>query len=33
MLDSSGEPVTHPDIGDMFGAFDGRSYPLDLSLN
>jgi heat shock protein HspQ len=33
MLDSSGEPITHPDLGDMFGAFDGRAYPLHCALN
>jgi heat shock protein HspQ len=33
MLDSSGEPVTHPDISDLFGDFDGRSYPLHVDLN
>ena len=32
-LDRSGEPVTHPDIGDLFGAFDGRQYPLHFDLN
>lgn len=31
--DHSGEPVTHPDIGDLFGAFDGRQYPLHFDLN
>ncbi|CUH33981.1 heat shock protein HspQ [Jannaschia seosinensis] len=31
--DRSGEPVTHPDLGDMFGAFDGRVYPLHFDLN
>ena len=33
MLDRTGEPVTHPDIGDLFGAFDGRQYPLHFDLN
>ncbi|MEM9795886.1 MAG: heat shock protein HspQ [Pseudomonadota bacterium] len=31
--DHSGEPVTHPDIPDMFGAFDGQGYPLHFDLN
>ena len=31
--DHSGEPVTHPDLADMFGTFDGRSYPLHFDLN
>ncbi len=31
--DRSGEPVSHPDIGDLFGAFDGRQYPLHFDLN
>lgn len=31
--DHSGEPVTHPDIDDLFGAFDGRQYPLHFDLN
>lgn len=31
--DRSGEPVTHPDIADLFGAFDGRQYPLHFDLN
>ena len=31
--DSSGEPVTHPDIDDLFGDFDGRQYPLHFDLN
>ncbi len=31
--DRSGEPVTHPDVDDLFGAFDGRQYPLHFDLN
>ncbi|WGH77507.1 heat shock protein HspQ [Jannaschia ovalis] len=31
--DRSGEPVGHPDIGDLFGAFDGQQYPLHFDLN
>ena len=33
VLDRTGEPVSHPDIGDLFGAFDGRQYPLHFDLN
>ena len=33
MRDGSGEPVTHPDVNDLFGAFDGRQYPLHFDLN
>ena len=33
MRDGSGEPVTHPDVSDLFGAFDGRQYPLHFDLN
>lgn len=33
VLDRSGEPVSHPDIEDLFGAFDGRQYPLHFDLN
>jgi heat shock protein HspQ len=31
--DDTGEPVSHPDIGDLFGSFDGRQYPLEVALN
>lgn len=31
--DLSGEPVDHPDIDNIFGPFDGGSYPLDVPLN
>lgn len=33
VLDRTGEPVSHPDIDDLFGAFDGRQYPLHFDLN
>jgi heat shock protein HspQ len=33
VADRSGEPVDHPDIPDLFGAFDGRSYELHFQLN
>lgn len=31
--DHSGEPVTHPDLDDLFGSFDGQQYPLHFNLN
>ncbi|UWQ21454.1 heat shock protein HspQ [Jannaschia sp. W003] len=31
--DRSGEPVGHPDLPELFGAFDGRAYPLHFDLN
>ena len=31
--DRSGEPVDHPDLPDLFGAFDGRAYPLHFDMN
>lgn len=31
--DESGEPVSHPDIDDMFGPFEGSRYPLQVDLN
>ncbi|KIT15694.1 heat shock protein HspQ [Jannaschia aquimarina] len=31
--DRSGEPVDHPDLPDLFGAFDGKGYPLHFDLN
>ena len=31
--DGSGEPVDHPDLPDLFGAFDGRAYPLHFDMN
>ncbi len=34
VLDSTGEPVKHPDLDGMFGNFDGRSsYPLQFDFN
>ena len=31
--DHTGEPVDHPDLPDLFGAFDGRPSPLHFDLN
>ena len=31
--DRSGEPVDHPDLPDLFGAFDGEAYPLHFNMN
>ena len=31
--DPTGEPVDHPDLPDLFGEFDGRSYPLHFDMN
>lgn len=31
--DVSGEPVSHPDIDDLFGAFEDGHYPLHFQLN
>lgn len=33
IADYSGEPVDHPDIPDMFGAFQDGSYSLHFQLN
>ena len=33
ILDDTGEPISHPDIPDLFGSFDGRKYPLHFDLN
>ncbi|MFB2530577.1 heat shock protein HspQ [Paracoccus sp. p4-l81] len=33
MPDASGEPVEHPDLGDMFGDFDGDRYAPQRPLN
>ena len=33
MADYSGEPVDHPDIPDLFGAFEDGSYELHFQLN
>ena len=32
-LDETGEPVSHPDIPDLFGSFEGGRYPLHFDLN
>lgn len=31
--DNSGEPVEHPDLGDLFGDFEDGRYPLQFQLN
>lgn len=31
--DYSGEPVTHPDLPDLFGEFRDGHYPLEYQLN
>ncbi|MEM9433663.1 MAG: heat shock protein HspQ [Pseudomonadota bacterium] len=32
--DMTGEPIDHPDLGAMFGDYDGRGkYPLQFDLN
>ena len=31
--DESGGPVSHPDLPDLFGAFDGGRYPLHFDMN
>ena len=31
--DQTGEPVTHPDIPDLFGPFEDGQYPLHFQLN
>jgi hemimethylated DNA binding protein len=31
--DYSGEPVDHPDLGDLFGEFEDGAYPLHFHLN
>lgn len=31
--DDTGEPVTHPDLPDLFGEFDNGHYPLEYQLN
>jgi heat shock protein HspQ len=33
IADYSGEPVEHPDIGDMFDRFEDGSYSLQFQLN
>ncbi len=31
--DETGEPVTHPDLHDLFGDFENGVYPLQVQLN
>lgn len=31
--DDTGEPVEHPDLGDLFGDFTDGRYPLQFQLN
>jgi len=31
--DETGEPVDHPDLGDLFGDFEDGRYPLQFQLN
>lgn len=33
VADVSGQPVDHPDIPDLFGAFANGRYPLQVQLN
>lgn len=33
VADNSGEPVEHPDLGDLFGDFENGRYPLQFQLN
>lgn len=33
VVDYSGEPVDHPDIDDLFGAFEDGHYLLHLNMN
>ena len=33
VADYSGEPVDHPDLGDLFGDFEDGRYPLQFQLN
>ena len=33
VVDSSGEPVDHPDVLDIFGPFQDGAYPLHLQMN
>ncbi|MQY41771.1 heat shock protein HspQ [Epibacterium sp. SM1969] len=33
VADYSGEPVEHPDVGDMFDQFDGAAYTLHYQMN
>ncbi len=31
--DETGEPVTHPDLPDLFGEFEDGRYPMQFALN
>ena len=31
--DETGEPVSHPDLGDLFGDFEDGRYPVQFNLN
>lgn len=31
--DETGEPVDHPDLGDLFGDFEDGRYPVTFQLN
>ena len=33
ILDTTGEPVEHPDLHDLFGDFQDGRYPLEFNLN
>ena len=33
IADYSGEPIDHPDIGDLFGPFQDGQYPLHFNMN
>ena len=33
MPDETGEPVSHPDLSDLFGEFEDGFYPLQFNLN
>lgn len=33
IADYTGQPVTHPDLGDLFGDFEDGHYPLQFRLN
>jgi len=33
VADTSGDPVDHPDIEDIFGPFENGAYPLQFQLN
>ena len=33
VADSSGQPVEHPDLDDLFGPFEDGHYPLQVQLN